>query len=77
MIEVIEQTIDRAKLDHDLIVPITVRIFTKVPIYDSGTTRMVWIRIVFVWKVFGIIEVKAMSCKDELLSAAEMFCEDS
>jgi len=38
---------------------------------------MVWIRIVFVWKVFGIMEVEAMSCKDEWLGAAEMFCEDS
>jgi len=34
-------------------------------IYDSGTTRKVWIRIGFVWKVFGSMEVEAMACKDE------------
>jgi len=27
--------------------------------------------------VFGSMEVEAMSCKDEWLDAAEMFCEDS
>ena len=46
-------------------------------IYDSCTTRKVWIRIGFVWKVFESMEVEAMSCKDEWLDAAEMFCEDS
>jgi len=46
-------------------------------IYDSGTTRMVWIRMFFVWKVFGSMKVEAMSCKDEWLGTAEMFREDS
>ena len=45
-------------------------------IYDSGTTRMVWIRMFFVWKVFGSMKVEAMSCKDEWLGTEEMFCED-
>ena len=36
-------------------------------IYDSGTTRNVWIGIGFVWKVFGSMEVEAMTCKDEWL----------
>jgi len=42
-------------------------------IYDSCTTRKVWIRIAFVWKVFGSMDVEAMVCKDEWLGAAEMF----
>jgi len=46
-------------------------------IYNTGTTPKVWIRIGFVWKVFGSMEVETMTCKDEWLGAAEMFCEDS
>ena len=46
-------------------------------IYNTGTTPKVWTGIVFVWKVFGSMEVEAMTCKDEWLGAAEMFCEDS
>ena len=45
-------------------------------IYDSGTTRMVWIRMFFVGKVFGSMKVEAGSCKDEWLGRAELFCED-
>jgi len=42
-------------------------------IYDSCTTRKVWIRIVFGWKVVGSVYVEAMACKDEWLGAAELF----
>jgi len=35
MIEVIEQTIDRAKLDHDLIVPITRQIPRTSGVFDD------------------------------------------
>jgi len=41
------------------------------------TAADVWTRRVIVWIVFGSMEVEAMSCKDEWLDAAEMFCEDS
>ena len=41
------------------------------------TAADVWTRRVIVWKVFGSMEVEAMSCKDEWLDAAEMFHEDS
>jgi len=50
-----------------------VRIFTKVPYLRQLYYTEGWIRIFFVWKVFGSMDVEAMACKDEWLGAAEMF----
>jgi len=53
------------------------KIATKVSYLQTHTTAAdVWTRRVIVWIVFGSMEVEAMSCKDEWLDAAEMFCED-
>jgi len=53
MIEVIEQTIDRPKLDHDLIVPITryVRGLTGDVVLNYGTRVYILLRILF-WLLY-------------------------